>query len=98
MAFIAARVDIPEADIASKRAMPRMLEAPGEDMVGQVAVHSGNAKPADAFAAVNFHGHWFWVDDYDLATKRVFSFLMLTFTLMEEKNTSLPPQLTIPVQ
>lgn len=98
MAAIASRVDIPEADITSHRALPKPPEAPGEGVMGPVAVRSGSAKPSDAFAAVNFHGHWFWVDDHDLATKRVFSFLMLAFTLMEEKGGSPPLQLTIPVQ
>ncbi|NDY55505.1 hypothetical protein G3N56_01935 [Desulfovibrio sulfodismutans] len=65
---------------------------------GRMAVHSGGVKPLDAFAAISFHGHWFWVDGCDLLTKRVFSFLMLAFTLMEEKGDTQPPQLTIPVQ
>ncbi|MBI4803709.1 MAG: hypothetical protein HY795_00570 [Desulfovibrio sp.] len=98
MAAVAARVDIPEADIASKRALPKPLEAAGEGVMGAVSVRSGAVKPGDAFAAINFHGHWFWVDDRDLATKRVFSFLMLAFTLMDEKAGSPPLQLTIPVQ
>ncbi len=98
MAAVSARVDIPEADIASKRAMPKLHEAPGDGVMGPVTVRSGSAKPTDAFAAISFHGHWFWVDDGDIATKRVFTFLMLAFTLMEEKGGSPPLQLTIPVQ
>jgi hypothetical protein len=98
MAAVAARVDIPVEDIASQRAMPSMPDAPGAGVMGPVAVRSGAAKPSDAYTAISFHGHWFWVDDSDLSTKRVFSFLMLAFTLMEEKGIALPPQLTIPVQ
>lgn len=98
MAAVAARADIPEADVAAQRAMPRPPSAPGEGALGQVSVRSGSQKPLDAFAAVPFHGHWFWVDDRDLPTKRVFSFLMLAFTLMEEKTASPPIQMTLPVQ
>ena len=98
MAAVASRVDIPEADVASQRALPKPHEAPGGGVMGPVAVRSGKVKPMDAFAAISFHGHWFWVDDRDLATKRVFSFLMLAFTLMDEKVGSPPLQLTIPVQ
>jgi len=97
MAAVSARVDIPIEDITSQRATPSPSEAPGSAVMGTMAVHSGKAKPLDAYAAIPFHGHWFWVDDRDLPTKRVFSFLMLAFTLMEEKGIALPPQLTIPV-
>lgn len=97
MAFIAARVDIPEADMAGGRALPKVPNAPGEGVMGAVAVRSGSAKPQDAFVAANFHGHWFWVDSNDLGTKRVFSFLSLAFTLMEEKAPGQPLQMTVPV-
>jgi hypothetical protein len=98
MAFVASRVEIPEADVASKSALPQSPGAPGEDVMGETAVHSAGAKPPDAFASINFHGHWFWVDDHDLGTKRVFSFLMLAFTLMEDKVNTPPLQMTVPVQ
>jgi len=98
LASVSARVDIPAEDIDSRRALPSIKNSPGSDIMDPVAVHSGGAKPADAYAAIAFHGRWFWVDDRDLLTKRVFSFLMLAFTLMEEKGATQPPQLTIPVQ
>lgn len=98
MAAVAARVDVPLEDITAQRAMPPAPDAPGSAVLGPTAVHSGRAKPLDAFTGIFFHGHWFWVDSRDLATKKVFSFLMLAFTLMEEKGVTLPPQLTIPVQ
>lgn len=98
MAAVAARVDIPVEDIAANRAAPAPPDAPGTGVLGPVAVKSGKAKPLESFAAIPFHGHWFWVDDHDLGAKRVFSFLMLAFILMEDKGVTLPPQLTIPVQ
>lgn len=98
LAAVSARVDIPIEDVTSKRAIPPAPEAPGSAVISAMAVRSGKDKPGDAFTAIPFHGHWFWVDDKDLPTKRVFSFLMLAFTLMEDKGLTLPPQLTIPVQ
>jgi hypothetical protein len=98
MSFVAARVDVPEADVASQRALPGAHEAPGAGVLGAVAVRSGSLPPRNAFAAINYHGHWFWVEDNDLAAKRVFSFLMLAFTLMEDKGDAKPLQLTLPVQ
>ena len=62
MAFVASRVDIPAPDVAGGRALPKAPNSPGEGVIGEVAVRSGNAKPQDPFVAANFHGHWFWVD------------------------------------
>jgi len=98
MAFVASRVEIPEKDVASQSALPQSASAPGADVMGETTVHSAGTKPLDAFASINFHGHWFWVDDHDLGTKRVFSFLMLAFTLMEDKVNTPPLQMTVPVQ
>lgn len=97
MAFVASRVDIPAPDVAGGRALPKAPNSPGEGVIGEVAVRSGNAKPQDPFVAANFHGHWFWVDNNDLGTKRVFSFLSLAFTLMEEKSPGSALQMTVPV-
>jgi hypothetical protein len=98
MAAVAARVDVPLEDITAKKALPGAPEAPGEGLMGAVAVRNSATKPQNAYAAVNFHGHCFWVDDADLPTKKVFSFLMLAFTLMEDKSPNLPVQMTIPLQ
>jgi hypothetical protein len=45
-----------------------------------------------AFANRHYH---FWIYDRDLRSKRMFSFLMLLFTLVEPKAT-LAPLVTIP--
>jgi hypothetical protein len=43
------------------------------------SVHKPDSK--EVFAAVQYHGAWFWIDDRDLPSKRGMSFLMLLFTL-----------------
>ena len=35
------------------------------------------------FSSVYYRGHWFWIDDKNLRSKRFFSFLMFIFTLIE---------------
>ena len=44
---------------------------------------SSSQKPADAFTAVPFGQDWYWIDDKDFASKRLFSFIMFLFTLTE---------------
>lgn len=98
MANLAARVNVPPEDIASKLAMPSLAGAPSSGVLAGVAVQCSETRPGQAFASVHIHDRWFWVDNHDLATKRIFSFLTLVFTLMEENRGASSPQLTIPVQ
>ena len=55
--------------------------------------HSPTA--TDAFVAVKYRNHWFWVDDRDIPSKRGLGFLMILFTLVESGGTAAPPVLTI---
>jgi hypothetical protein len=54
-------------------------------------------RPDDAFAAVPFRNHWFWIDDKDVSSKNIFSFLMFIFTLTETGSKEGVLIVTIPV-
>jgi hypothetical protein len=43
-------------------------------------------------------GYWFSIDDHDMGSKRLFSFLMFVFTLVETGVKDGVPVLTIPTQ
>lgn len=98
LAAVAARVKAPEQDVESKRAIPGVSFSGGATGFNKILVHSSDEEPEDAFAAVKYKGSWFWVDDHDLAAKRVFSFIMLAFTLLDTDKGNPPLQLTIPAQ
>jgi len=98
LAAVSARVQIPEQDLAEKRAIPGALNHAGAGSLDNVTVKSSAIPPDQAFASIRYRGHWFWIDDCDLETKRVFSFIMLAFTLLEDDQASSPLQLTIPAQ
>ena len=53
-------------------------------------------EPKDAFVAVQYRDHWFWVDDRDLVSKRHFAFVMYLFTLADTGERGGQPVLTIP--
>ena len=55
-------------------------------------------KPTDAFAAVEYRNHWFWVDDRDWRTKRAFSSIMFLFTMIDSGAGDKLPLITIPAQ
>ena len=67
-------------------------------MIGDLfRVRSQPEKPADASAAVNYRGSWFFVDDSDLKSKSTFSLLAQIFFLQAGKIKSTAPLLTLPV-
>ena len=83
---------------ARPRAAPAFENAVPESRHNPVRIHSGQDKPANAFAAVRYREHWFWVDDGDWQTKRALTAVMFFFTLAETGGSEKLPLITIPAQ
>jgi hypothetical protein len=98
MGAFASYLDVPEAHLKERRAVPAFENAAPEGRRDGVRIHSGKAKPADAFAAVPYRGHWFWIDDGDWQTKRALTAVMFFFTLAETGSPERLPLITIPAQ
>ena len=98
LAAVAQRVEVPEDDLRRGRATPGSRPTGMADVSEMVRVRSSAAEPQDPFVAVRYRDNWFWVDDADLPTKRVFTFIMLAFTLLESGRGDNPLQVTIPAQ
>jgi hypothetical protein len=99
LGLIAARADVPAEDIQSGRAAPG-IGSVAENSVPQpsLRIRASEEKPKDAFVAVEYRDHWFWIDDRDLVSKRDFSFMMLLFTLADTGEKESLPLITIPAQ
>jgi len=93
-------IDVPEAHVTDRRVMPTAEPeaGPSGPIRPLIRVGSSVERPADAFLAVPYRGYWFWIDDRDMPSKRLFSFLMFIFTLVETGGKEAPPVLTIPAQ
>jgi hypothetical protein len=94
---MAAQVEVPDEDLARHRAFPGF--EPGGNIPDSgrlIRIHSGKQRPGDAFAAVNYRGAWFWIDDGDLQSKQVFGQLLLLFTMMDTSPRENQPVITIP--
>ena len=94
---LSAGVDIPEPDLRDGRATRRAgTISTGDDYLLQV----GNSmeRPGDAFIAVKYRNRWFWVDDRDLKSKRIFRFLLMFASMSETGVLPQAPLLTIPTR
>ncbi|MCK7497259.1 MAG: hypothetical protein MZW92_45320 [Comamonadaceae bacterium] len=82
---LASFIEVPESHVAAKRVNPTFKDevVNGVPVLPLIQVHSSPQKPADAFVYVPYRDHWFFIDDRDLPSKGVFSFLMFAFTLTE---------------
>jgi hypothetical protein len=94
---LSADFEVPAAHVEEKRVNPTFAEtAAGDKIRSLIRVRSSSEKPADAFVSVRYRNSWFWIDDRDLMSKRVFSFLMFVFTLVETGEKGTAPVVTIP--
>jgi len=99
LSTMAALVDVPAEDLTDHRATPGWESAQGSDrLVRMIEIHSSKEKCDDAFVSINYRGHWYWIDDRDLKSKRVFAFMLMLFTLADTGEKESPPLITIPAQ
>jgi len=98
MGAFASYLDVPEAHLKAHNAVPAIENAAPGSRPDTVRIHSGKDKPANAFAAVRYRDHWFWIDDGDWRTKRALTAVMFFFTLAETGSPEKLPLITIPAQ
>jgi hypothetical protein len=99
LATMAALVDVPPEDLAAHRATPGFESAQaGEQPVRMIEIHSSKTKSDDAFVSIQYRDHWYWIDDRDLRSKRVFAFMLMLFTLADTGEKESLPLITIPAQ
>jgi len=95
MANVASSFDVPGSEVAEGRVAPTRVDAADPAFL---RVRESAEKPADAFVSVRYRDRWFWIDDRDALSKRVFAFLMLMFSLTETGTAQAAPVLTIPAR
>jgi hypothetical protein len=95
---VAAGIEVPVEHVAQGRTAPATRLPDAEDPRDRpiIRIQSSVSPPAISYAAVRYRDTWYWIDDRDLASKRVFSFLMIFFSLAETGVTPQAPVLTVP--
>ena len=89
---LAAEVDIPQAHLADGRTM-KITRQDGDERL--LRIRSQPGPPEDAFVAVPYQNHWFWIDNKDVATKRVLASMMMLFSLAETSSPAQMPVITV---
>jgi hypothetical protein len=91
-------ITVPATHVQEQRVLPTPDPevGPGGPLPPLVRIQSSAEKPNDAFVMVPYRDHWYWIDDRDLPSKGLFSFLMFLFTLVETGDKGPPPVVTIP--
>lgn len=95
---IASGIDVPPVHIDEKRVNPAVpeLTQQGTPVPPLIRIQSSSEKPMDAFIAIPYRGYWFWIDDRDMRSKSLFSFLMFIFSLTETGGKEGAPIITVP--
>jgi len=92
---ISSTVEVPAEHVSEKRVNATM-EPAGEGIKGNlIRIHAGKEKPANDFTSVPYREQWFWIDDRDYKSKKLFSFLMFVMTLTETGGKQGEPVVTI---
>jgi len=96
---LASGIEVPAEHLANGRTVPsaRLVNAENRRDRPLVRIHSGSSAPNQAFTSVRYRDTWYWIDDGDFSSKRIFTMLMFFFSLAETGVTPQVPALTIPL-
>jgi hypothetical protein len=97
LADLFADIEVPAVDVKEKRVSPTFGNTvAGEKIRPLIRIQGSSEEPGDAFVSVRYRNSYFWIDDRDLGSKKIFSFLMFVFTLVETGEKGMAPVVTIP--
>ncbi|SPF40083.1 exported hypothetical protein [Syntrophobacter sp. SbD1] len=82
-----------------KNAARRGLEEnPSYESLKNFKIKSDGQRPSNAFVAIKYCGHWFYIDNSDIYSKIVFSSILGVLSMAETGTSGGVPILTLPVQ
>jgi len=98
MGFLAHGVEVPEVHM-QKKFVEQNTEAANiehDDFFFPLNIHSSEEKPDDAFVAVEYQDHWFYIERSDHISKQAFGLLTYLYMLQAPQTPGGMPLITIP--
>jgi len=102
MRYLSKGVDVPDVDMRSAL-VPVLRDSRGppfdwtKRLSGIMRISSGDSVPVNAYVRVFHQGHWFYIDDSDLASKQAFSLIETAFALQAGDIPPITTILTLPI-
>jgi hypothetical protein len=95
---LASYIQVPALHVEEKRVNPTMPDETfnGASIPPLIKIMGSSEKQNDAFISVPYRNYWFWIDDRDLRSKSLFTFLMFIFSLTETGGKEGAPIITVP--
>jgi hypothetical protein len=73
MLDLSSSIEMPSLHAAEQRAFPVLADqGTAGSLKPLIRIRSAAIQPQDAFVAVRYREHWFWIEDRDLYFKRTF--------------------------
>lgn len=96
---LAAYIDVPQIHVDEDRTTPNTAKKSDLEagLMPLIQIQSATDKPKDTFVVIKYREHWYWIDDKDRRSKRMFTFLMFLFSLAETGERQIAPVFTVPV-
>ena len=96
MSFLAKGVEIPSVHLSD--GWVEQFATPNDDdtLNLPLRIRAQEERPRNAFAAVEYQAHWFYIDQSDLQSKAVFQMLLALFELQAPAGGAVAPMLTLP--
>lgn len=95
MIELASYIDVPAKDVEEGR-VAAFVDDNNPNAPPLIRIHSGASRSDEAFVTVQYRDNWFWIDDTNLASKRIFSFLMMLMSLTETGGQTSATIVTVP--
>ena len=96
MVQVALSAEVPQKDIDEGRSFPNSPLSHNPSYRPLARIRCSKSQPQDAYIVVRYRDLWFWVDDKDMASKRMFTTLLLMVNLAESGQPAASPLVTIP--
>lgn len=98
MGFVSRGVEVPEIHILKQRAsvIADWEDTETREFLFPLKVYSQEEKPKEAFVAVKYHDHWYFLRHSDGQSKRAFGLLTYLFQLQAPREPTSGPILTLP--